>query len=286
MANLFTSQTPTVTDASDGTPGITTATTVRFTSAGTVSGIRFYATATVGGTYTALLYRVDAADTPSPAGTLLASKNASTTPTGGTWNTISFDTPASVVTNTLYRACLFSGAGRYVATTSFFASDLVNGDIIADANGDDPVGLGTLRNGTFLINAAAGYPSGGGGTCYFVDVEYSVDAGGGIAPDGIASAVTLGAPTLAILSALAPNGIASAVTLGAPALSTPDAPASESTPGWAGLLNARRAADADAQQNRERERHPLDCPLHDWPLVPSERGLHCAFGGHVVTPRA
>lgn len=285
MASLFTTQTPTVTDASDGTPGITTATTIRFTSAGTVTGIRFYATATVGGTYTVLLYRVDAADTPSPSGTLLASKTAGTTPTGGTWNTVAFDTPVSVTTNTLYRACLFSGAGRYVATTSFFASDLVNGEITADANGDDPVGLGTLRNGTFLINAAAGYPSGGGGTCYFVDVAFTVDTGGAIAPDSVTSAVTLGAPTITI-GGIAPASATSAITLGAPTITTPEPPpASTSSSGWNGYLAAIESARQDHIVNTERLRRPLDCPYDGWPLTHVNGVYHCLFGGHVITPQ-
>jgi hypothetical protein len=215
MANLFTSQTPAIADASDGTPGITTATTVRFAQAGTVTGIRFYATTTVSGTYTGLLYQVDAADI-TPAGTLLASKTLASAPTGGTWNTVTFDTPVSVATATLYRACIFSGAGRYVATTSFFTSDLINGDITADANGDDPILLGSLRQGAFAINASATYPSSAGnGTCYFVDVEFTAGAAP-LAPAGIEVPVTVGAPTAAFTASAAPGGIEVPVSLGAP----------------------------------------------------------------------
>jgi hypothetical protein len=217
MANLFTSQTPVVTDANDGSPGITTATTVRFAQEGTVTGIRFYATTTVSGTYTGLLYEVDDSD-DTPAGTLLASKTLGGAPTGGTWNTITFDTPVSVTTGVLYRACIFSGAGRYVATTLFFALDVTNGDITADANGDDPVGLGSLRQGTFLINAAAGYPSGAGnGTSYFADVEFTAGAAP-LAPNGIEVPVALGAPVLAFMASAAPTGVEVPVTLGAPTL--------------------------------------------------------------------
>jgi hypothetical protein len=218
MANLFTSQTPVVTDANDGSPSITTATTVRFAQEGTVTGIRFYATTTVSGTYTALLYQVDAADDVSPAGTLLASKALGSAPTGGTWNTITFDAPVSVTTGVLYRACIFSSAGRYVATTLFFALAVTNGDITADANGDNPVGLGTLRQGTFLINAAAGYPSGAGnGTSYFVDVEFTAGAAP-LAPNGIEVPVSLGAPVAAFTASAAPAGIEVPVTIGAPTL--------------------------------------------------------------------
>lgn len=302
MANLFTSQTPTVTDASDGAPGITTATTVRFAQEGTVTGIRFYATATVSGTYTGLLYEVDAADDVSPAGTLLASKTLGSAPAAGTWNTITFDTPVSVTTNTLYRTCLFSGAGRYVATTSFFTSDVVNGDITADANGDDPVGLGSLRQGTFAINATATYPSGAGnGTCYFVDVEFTAGAAP-LAPNGIEVPVTLGAPTAAFTAnatptgisapitlgaptvrmAVFPSGISAPVTLGEPTIDAPPGPAPEVGGSWDGLLTVLQSARADHQINQHRDGHPLDCPFHGWPLDRTDRGLHCGFGGHIV----
>lgn len=288
MANLFTGQTPAITDASDGAPGITTATTVRFAQSGTVTGIRFYATATVGGTYTAELYQVTAADVPTPAGTLLASKVAGATPAGGTWNTILFDTPVSVTTATLYRAALHSGAGRYVATLSFFGSDLVNGDITADANGDDPVGLGTLRNGTFAISATAGaYPGGGGGTCYFVDVEFTAGAGGTITPGSIALGVAVGQPAVTATLTVAPDSIRLAAATGQPTVTTPPPEPAEARPGgWNGLLAVRRSADADHRANIERERNPVDCPAHGWPLTKTGRGLHCEFGGHVVTPRS
>src|ERR1044072_1046037 len=156
--SLFTSQTPSVTDASDGTPGITTATSVQFTEAGEVTHIRFYATATVGGTYTGLLWQVTAADSPSPAGTLLASKVLGGSPTPGTWNTIALDTPISVVPGTLYRTGVHNSAGRYVATNSFFVTPLVSGSIIAESNGTDPLGLGSLRQGVVNIGVSPADP--------------------------------------------------------------------------------------------------------------------------------
>lgn len=180
MANLFTSQTPSVTDASDGTPGITTGTTVVFAEDGTVTGVRFYATSTVSGTYTVGLWSVDSSDPGT--GTLLASKTMGSAPTGGTWNTVTFDTPVSVTTGVAYRAGVFSGAGRYVATTNFpefvgGSGGLTNGDIFAPNNGDNPVGSIVIRQGTFTIDAAFAYPTGGGsGTNYFVDVEFTAGA--------------------------------------------------------------------------------------------------------------
>lgn len=178
MSNLFTSQTPTGTNNSDGSPGITFATTVRFAQAGTVSGVRFYATTAVSGVYTGGLWEVTSDDFPGN-GTLLASKVRPTAPTGGAWNAIVFDSAVSVTTGKLYRAGVHSADGRYVNTTSFFTSGLTNGDITADADGSDPVLLGNLKQGTFEINAALTYPDTSfGSSCYFADVEFTA----GVAP--------------------------------------------------------------------------------------------------------
>lgn len=286
MANLFTDQTPSITDASDGTPGITTATTVRFAQAGTVDGIRFYATTIVSGTYTGLLYQVDAADDVSPAGTLLASKTLAGAPTGGTWNTITFDTPASVSTGTLYRACLFSGAGRYVATASFFTSDLTNGDITADANGDDPVLLGSLRQGTFLVNAAAGYPSGAGnGTSYFVDVEFTAAVTPDtVTPNSLTIASALGTPTVTNTLTVTPSGLTIASALGTPTVAAPE-PGASGGGGWNELRAIALSNRERARIDRERERHPVECPVDGWPLKQTSSGYYCEFGGHIVAPR-
>lgn len=173
--SLFTTETPATGDNSDGTPGITVGTSFRVGVPGNVTGGRFYATTTVSGTYTVALWQVTAAD-PGGSGTLLASKTVGAAPTAGAWNTVSFDSPVAVATGVLYQVGVFSSDGRYVATTNFFGSDLVTGDLTADANGDDPVGLGNQANGKYTINASLSYPataSGGTGTNYFADVLFA-----------------------------------------------------------------------------------------------------------------
>jgi hypothetical protein len=188
VANLFTSQTPVGTNNSDGTPGITTATTIRFAQSGYVTGVRFYATTTVSGTYTGALWSVDASDPGT--GTLLASKTMGIAPTGGAWNTIVFDTPVAVSSGVAYRTSVFSGDGRYVNTGSFFTADLVNGDITADADGDT-VATRTIFQGAYRINATIGYPnSPGNGSSYFVDVEFvlTLAAGSTTSPYVVTSA--------------------------------------------------------------------------------------------------
>lgn len=291
MANLFTSQTPTSLDNSDGAPGISVGTTVRFTADGTVTGVRFYATATVGGTYTGALYQVTGPD-DAPSGTLLASKVLGTTPTGGAWNTIAFDAGdvVPVTTGILYRAVVFSGAGRYVFAPNIHGSDIITGDIIGDANGDDPVGLGSLRQAVFTINAALAYPStvAGSSGSYFADVEYTVGAiPDVVVPTSLRLVATPGAPTVASTITVSPASLSLAVRLGAPTVTTPaPAPTGGTPAGWNGLLSAFQSARADAMQNAERDRNPLECPYHGWPLTRSERGLHCEYGGHVITPRS
>lgn len=272
MANLFTSQTPSITDASDGAPGITTATTVVFAEDGTVTGVRFYATSTVSGTYTAGLWTVDSSD--AGTGTLLASKTMGAAPTGGTWNTVTFDTPVSVTASTVaYRVGIFSGAGRYVATVAFaeFAGGsggLTNGDIFAPPNNDNPVGSVVIKQGAFTIDAAFSYPTGGsGGTCYFVDVEFTAgaaptpisvgDAGAAAEALAVAAAVPLAdassaaeALAVAVASGVADSAAAADVlAVGAAVPMADTAAASESLTITAVITLADLAAAVDGLDN-------------------------------------
>lgn len=178
---LFTNQTPTSANNSDGTPGITVGTTLRFAVDGTVAGIRFYATTTVGGNYSVALYRVDSND--PGGGTFLASKALTGLPTAGTWNTVTFDTPVGVTAGTAYRATVFSSEGRYVSSNGFFATDLTNGDITADADGDT-VGGFVISQGVFRIDASTDYPNSTfGSTNYFVDTVFVTGAPATVTPE-------------------------------------------------------------------------------------------------------
>lgn len=227
MANLFTSQTPSVTDASDGTPGITTGTTLTFAVDGTVTGVRFYATVTVSGTYTGGLWTVNSSD--PGGGTLLQQKTLGSTPTGGTWNTITFDTPISVTAGLPYRVGLFSSAGRYVASSGFFSSSLTNGDITAPAH-NATIGSVTIAQGVFRIDAAFGYPNATfGSASYFVDAEFTAETGEtgsgtltlpALTATGTGVATSAGTATLT-LPALTAAGAGSASAAGAGTLALP-----------------------------------------------------------------
>jgi hypothetical protein len=303
--SLFTAQTPALPENTDGAPGITTATTLRFATAGSISAVRFFASTSVGGTYVGLVWRVTSSDAGSAgSGTLLASKTLGTTPTGGTWNNITLDTPVSVVTNTLYRIGLFN-TSRYVASTNFFAADVINGNVTADQNTDNPVGLGTLAQGTFVIDVTPGtYPTqggGGNGTCYFVDVLFDAAGGSSASPTGLSVPVALGSPTVALGRTAAPTGLSVPVALGSPTVglqvsptglavpvalgsptvgptvSTPGA-AHVAVPGWWGLLSI---GQENAEYVRaERSEPPLACPNDGEPLRQGPNGeLWCPWDG-------
>lgn len=176
--SIFTNQTPTAPDVLEG-GGINTAVTFVPAVSGTVTGVRFFAAATVAGTYTGMLYQPTTDDDPqgTGAGTLLGSKVRPTAPTGGAWNVITFDTPIPVSAGVPYRAVVHSSAGRYVSTPGVFASvGITNGNLTAPANGVNSGGLGSLWQGTFRTGAL-GYPSEAfGGGNYFVDVVFEPTA--------------------------------------------------------------------------------------------------------------
>lgn len=187
--SIFTSQTPTSGDNVEP-GGIVTA--VSFTPAvdGTITGIRFYASATVGGTYTGQLYLPTSDDDPagSGTGTLLGTKVAPGAITPAGWNVIAFDTPIPVTGGSTYRATLHNTQGRYVSTNSFtdFANGigLTNGNLHAIWNGEPIPALGgdTLTQGTFAPSATPIYPSNtfNAGN-YFVDVVFQAGPAEGAA---------------------------------------------------------------------------------------------------------
>jgi hypothetical protein len=244
--HLFTTQTPSTTNASDGTPGITTATSVRFAQAGTISGVRFFSTTTVSGVYTAALWSVDTSDPGT--GTLLASKTMTSAPAAGTWNSVNFDSAVSVNTTTLYRAGVFSGDGRYVATVNFPAfvggsGGLTNGDIFGPPNGDNPVGALVINQGTFEINASLTYPNdSGNATSYLVDVNFQPSGGGPVTHNADATLAATGT-----LTGAATRDTSSTATLAATGTLTGTAARATSTTATLAATGALAAAGERTQ---------------------------------------
>lgn len=315
--SLFTSQTPSSANNSDGgAAGITTGTKMTFAVNGTVSGVRFYATSTVGGTYTVGAWSV----TDQTNGTLLASKTAGAAPTAGTWNVVSFDSPVSVTAGTPYLFGVWNSDGRYASTANFFGSALTNGNITGIADGSTIPPAGTLRNGNFLANAAFAYPSDFfNANCYFVDVVF--DASSGVVDGDAALATTTTLTAAAAVDHATTATLATTVTLTAAGQTQPSsgaalattftgaaaatvthdatanlgltftgtaapeqAPVVSSGPGWASLYGVLAGQRADDLWYQERLRNPVECPVHFYPLDTNAAGeLHCTFGGHIVT---
>lgn len=179
-ANLFTSQTPSLTDVNEGAP-VTVGTTVVFASNQSSTGGRFYAPATTTGTFELTLWEITADDNPAASGTgTLLANVAFGALTPGAWNSATFGSPIPVLSTKAYKYAVRSSEGRYTATGGFFnAADLVNGDITGPQTGTDPVGIGVLDNGSFIESATL-YPNKTfGGNCYFVDPTIAVSGGTG-----------------------------------------------------------------------------------------------------------
>lgn len=200
-AVLFTTETPTTTNASDGTPGITTATSLTFSTTGEITAVRFFSTTTVGGTYTAGVWQaVTPDDTSTGTGTLLTSEVLATAPNPGEWTAIPLSSPVTVGPGVLYRIGVHNTDGRYVATSSFgpfVSGGLTNGDITAAADGTSPVGLGRLNQGTFTIDVALAYPQIVFGQAnYYVDALFSADVAVTASPPEATGAGTAYGPTI------------------------------------------------------------------------------------------
>lgn len=203
------------------------------------------------------------------AGALVAGPIAFDTTTLTAWNLAGAASPVAVSAGTYDVAV---NTTHYMALSGFFAGGpIVRGDVTGVS----------ARFG----NTGAAPPNSSTAT-YYVDIDFTPAGAGAVTPTSIPLLARLGQPMVSNRLTVTPAPVPLAVRLGQVIVTTPPPePAAPSTGGWNGLLAVRRSADADHRQNVERERHPIDCPEHGWPLVPSSRGLHCEFGGHVVTPR-
>lgn len=162
---LFTNEVPGG-DFNDGT-GLNLGTTMTVANPKNVSHIRFRATSTVSGTYIGGLYRL----TSNTAGTLLGSETFGSM-TGGDWNEVKLPVPVFVTSGFAYRPTVWTSAGRYTATSQFFASALVNGDLTGIQHNTNPVGIGQLNNGVFTVSGGLALPTSEFNRgCYFVDLR-------------------------------------------------------------------------------------------------------------------
>lgn len=213
MVSIFTVQTPSITDATDGTD-YTLGTTWYTSEAGQVTGARWYFPATLpSGTVTAKLWNY-------ATQALLGSVSFSS-PVAGTWNTATFASPIDVDADTAYIISVYT-PDRYVATASFFnSSGVTNAPLTAPQNGTNPLGTGTLNNGK--LGNTDEYPAlnSGNQASYFADVVFEAASGAQeIQASFIASTATVPQPALSSVATIAADFVASTATVPEPSLSS------------------------------------------------------------------
>ncbi|KRR21604.1 hypothetical protein CQ13_30745 [Bradyrhizobium retamae] len=129
---------------------------MRFTSssAGSITGIKYYKGLNDTGTHTGSLW--------SSTGTLLATATF-TNETASGWQTVTFSNPVSITAGTTYVASYHSN-GRYAYTSNYFTTPRVNGPLTAPAS----------DNGVYTYGTGNLFPTSTfGATNYWVDVLFS-----------------------------------------------------------------------------------------------------------------
>lgn len=253
VQRVFTTQTPATLDATDGIY-YTLVTRIRVAVAGRVLRIRYWMPATPPTSITGGLF----SRTSDAAGSLLGSGPFASTAAG--WQTA--DLPGGGI-DVAAGADLYAAVytNRYVFTGAFFGSAVVSGDLTAPA--DD---AGTpARNGRFKVGGAGlTYPDGGGGSCYFVDVEFAADVdavlAGSIPPvTGSFAATVTGTPGVSA-------SIAGSIRLPTASCSLAIPARARDHGSWwrvKGIIDEARARD---EEDAERRRNPVDCPNCEEPL--------------------
>jgi hypothetical protein len=269
VQSVFTTQTPTDLDATDSVY-YTLATRIRTAVAGRVLRVRYWMPSTPPTSITAGLF----SRTSDAAGSLLGTGSFGSTAAG--WQTA--DLPGGGL-DVAAGADLYAAVwtDRYVFTGAFFGADVVTGDLTAPA--DDAVT--PARNGRFKIGETAPtYPDSGGGTCYFVDVEFAAATTAVL--DGSTPAVQ-SALTAAITSTPGVTvSLAGAVRLPTASGRCAVPAVARDTGSWwsiRGIIDEARARDED---EAERRRDPVDCPHCESPLVdggPDGTIRGCSFCG-------
>ncbi len=135
----------------------------RSTSAGSITGIRFYKGAGNTGTHTGSLW--------SAAGTRLATATFAGESSSG-WQQVNFASPVAITANTTYIASYYAPGGRYASDGGYFSSTAKDSPPLhALANGTDGA------NGVYLYGAGGGFPTQSyGATNYWVDLVLTVTA--------------------------------------------------------------------------------------------------------------
>lgn len=157
---IFTTQTPNGAVQNDG-QALEIGVKFRSSSAGYITGIRFYKSAGNNGTHTGQIY--------TSTGTLLGSFIFTTESLTG-WQTVAVVPAIPINANTTYVAAYFSPNGTYTSTTNYFTTAVVNSPLTALADGTDGV------NGVFKYTTFPAFPTTGfQKSNYWVDVVFSLN---------------------------------------------------------------------------------------------------------------
>jgi hypothetical protein len=148
---LFDTQAPTNPSQNDAN-AVELGVNYRASTAGTVTGVRFYKGATNTGTHVGSLW--------SGSGVRLASATF-TGETASGWQSVTFPTPVAVTAGTTYTASYHAPVGRYAGTPGFFSgAGLTEGPL-------------TATGSTYRYGASAFPTSTYGGNNYWVDVTFT-----------------------------------------------------------------------------------------------------------------
>jgi hypothetical protein len=132
-------------------------------TAGTISGIRFYKGPQNTGTHTGALW--------NSAGTKLASVTF-TNETASGWQQANFSSPVSIAAGTTYVASYHAPVGKYSANQNGFATAVTNGPLTALASSSSG------GNGVYAYGAASAFPTNTfNATNYWVDVVFNSATG-------------------------------------------------------------------------------------------------------------
>jgi hypothetical protein len=128
---------------------------------GYITGVRFYKQGAMSGTHVGNLW--------TEGGSNLSS--ATFTETASGWQEVSFGSPVAVTAGTMYVASVSMLDGRYIATTNYFSSEIVNFPLRA------PASVGSGGNGVFVGNAGDFPTNSSNAANYWIDVAYRANLG-------------------------------------------------------------------------------------------------------------
>ncbi len=159
-------------------------------TAGTISGIRFYKSSQDVGTHTGQLW--------SSTGTLLATATF-TNETANGWQSVTFSNPVTLTAGATYVASYHTNSGRYSHSSDYFTSNVTSGPLTAPAAG----------NGVYVYSGSSAFPSeiAYAATNFWVDVMFN-PATGNTAPIAVNDSglfVAQGTPTIITASSLISN---------------------------------------------------------------------------------